>query len=426
MSEEFLGIPDLEVIADPASQGLSSLNVGQEFGQPLIPVPQFERPEDFRDFVSQNRLFGGPEFGPNDTRLEQRGDQSVLVDSVTGEPILDRFSNFAIPNDVLLEQSRILRDNPEFGQGRTPIIDPVTGEPVGLVPFAPIISPDLFNEDSFESQVNTALANQEFQEVPKTRSEIEAGLRALQQGAASINQFRPQPIPAGELQRQVTQQPSDVIFGGEDTSDFLIGGGGSDFGRTPTIGLSSDFDAINRRIQRSIRGERPPQPQEIIREEAPREEAPTPSLLQQLMKQFFRNIFPTGQKKDEQAGLPSLLDRLANFNVISSAMAGELPGRTPIPLRAGVFSDADVILGNPPLTPREQRKRAGAQATEEIRQAVGPEIYDARQRQRRNDPALQAARERFFRENRYQKKKGGQVLKGRAMRRTNYNHQKFI
>ena len=31
MSEEFLGIPDLEVIADPASQGLSSLNVGQEF-----------------------------------------------------------------------------------------------------------------------------------------------------------------------------------------------------------------------------------------------------------------------------------------------------------------------------------------------------------------------------------------------------------
>jgi len=419
MSEEFLGIPDLEVIADPASQGLSSLNVGQEFGQPLIPVPQFERPEDFRDFVSQNRLFGGPEFGPNDTRLEQRGDQSVLVDSVTGEPILDRFSNFAIPNDVLLEQSRILRDNPEFGQGRTPIIDPVTGEPVGLVPFAPIISPDLFNEDSFESQVNTALANQEFQEVPKTRSEIEAGLRALQQGAASINQFRPQPIPAGELQRQVTQQPSDVIFGGEDTSDFLIGGGSNEFGRTPTIGLSSDFDAINRRIQSEVRGERPPQPQEIIREEAPREEAPTPSFLRQLMEQFFRNIFP-GRKEEERAGLPSLF--------ISEAMAGELPKRIPTELLANrIPTGLTGITTSYPATQKTIQNLTRGRPVSRRENLTPQEQARARRiEKRRNDPALQAARERFLRENRYQKKKGGQVLKGRAMRSTNYNHQKFI
>ena len=418
MSEEFLGIPDLEVIADPASQGLSSLNVGQEFGQPLIPVPQFERPEDFRDFVSQSRdrLFGNPDSNP------------------LGLP------DFAIPNDVLIEQSRFLRDNPEFGQGRTPIIDPVTGEPVGLVPFAPIIPPDLFNEDSFESQVNTALANQEFQEVPRTRSEIEEGLRALQQRAASINQFRPQPIPASTLQRQVTQQPSDVIFGGEDSSDFLIGGGGSDFGRTPTIGLSSDFDAINRRIQNEVRGERPPQPQEIIRKEAPREKAPTPSLLQQIMQQFFRNIFPTSQKKDEQAGLPSLF--------ISEAMAGELPKRIPTELLAkrtpigltGITTSypaaqeaiQNLTRGRPVsrrenLTPQEQararRIEEGKQATAEIRQAVGPEIYDKEQQLKLKN---QAAIERFLRKNRYPKKKGGQVLKGRAMRSTNYNHQKFI
>ena len=408
MSEEFLGIPDLEVIADPASQGLSSLNVGQEFGQPLIPVPQFERPEAFRDFVSQNRLFGNPDSNP------------------LGLP------DFAIPNDVLIEQSRFLRDNPEFGQGRTPIIDPVTGEPVGLVPFAPIIPPDLFNEDNFESQVNTALANQEFQEVPRTRSEIEEGLRALQQEAAAS--------PSSPLLSPFTQQPSDVIFGGEDSSDFLIGGGGSDFGRTPTIGLSSDFDAINRRIQNEVRGERPPQPQEIIRKEAPREKAPTPSLLQQIMQQFFRNIFPTSQKKDEQAGLPSLF--------ISEAMAGELPKRIPTELLAkrtpigltGITTSypaaqeaiQNLTRGRPVsrrenLTPQEQararRIEEGKQATAEIRQAVGPEIYDKEQQLKLKN---QAAIERFLRNNRYPKKKGGQVLKGRAMRSTNYNHQKFI
>ena len=393
MSEEFLGIPDLEVIADPASQGLSSLNVGQEFGQPLIPVPQFERPEDFRDFVFQDRLFGNPAFfnpevegifGPNDTRLEQRGDQSVLVDSVTGEPILNRFGN--------LDFSSLL-------------IDP---------------------RDFFDSQVNTALANNQFQEVPRTRSEIEEGLRALQQRAAL-------PIPASTLQRQVTQQPSDVIFGGEDSSDFLIGDTGPE-----NLTLGSFRNPANpvgppklEAIQSFIRGEK-----EAPGKKAPGEEAPTPSFLQQL----FRKIFLTGQEKDEQAGLPSLLDRLANFNFISSAMAGELPGQTPIPTRTGIFPDfgatqeaiQNLTRGRPVsrrenLTPQEQararRIEEGKQATAEIRQAVGPEIYDKEQQLKLKN---QAAIERFLRKNRYPKKKGGQVLKGRAMRSTNYNHQKFI
>jgi hypothetical protein len=158
------------------------------------------------------------------------------------------------------------------------------------------------------------------------------------------------------------------------------------------------------------------------------------------MQQFFRNIFPTSQKKDEQAGLPSLF--------ISEAMAGELPKRIPTELLAkrtpigltGITTSypaaqeaiQNLTRGRPVsrrenLTPQEQararRIEEGKQATAEIRQAVGPEIYDKEQQLKLKN---QAAIERFLRENRYQKKKGGQVLKGRAMRSTNYNHQKFI
>tara|TARA_R100001129_G_C5301217_1_gene242583 strand:- start:273 stop:1538 length:1266 start_codon:yes stop_codon:yes gene_type:complete len=421
MSEEFLGIPDLEVIKDDfASQGLSSLNpvlteqgqlgfgpgssleeirqaIGderflgvpslpdnQEFGQPLIPVPQFERPEDFRDFVSQNRLFGG---------LQER-------DGVTGQ--LNVFGEF-IPDPLfpeltgaeqaqLDEFENVRRRNRRFNEE----LDARGGRDI----LAPLPSREQFEqglERSLLFQANR-IADQ------RRQDEIDDAL------ILADTEFR------------AAQQPSDVIFGGEDTSDFLIGDTGDD---NLTLGSfrnpANPFAPPNlREVQRFIRGKEEAPREEAPREEAPREEAPTPSFLQQL----FRNIFLTGQKKEEREGLPSLLDRLANFNLISPAMAGELP-RTPIPLRAGVFSDFDAINRNPPLTPREQRKRAGAQATEEIRQAVGPEIYDERQRQRRNDPALQAARERFLRENQ-RRKKGGQVLKGRAMRSTNYNHQKFI